>query len=117
MPAQPGSAEAKQWLTSQLLGRKVMVIPLRRDQYGRLVSMVYVRPWYWPFRRNVSLEMLKAGHATLYEQFNAEYGGMEDQFRAALLKAKSKNVGIWSQKDYVPPSDHKKIHLRGGKGG
>ncbi|KAJ3039623.1 putative endonuclease lcl3 [Rhizophlyctis rosea] len=112
MPAQAGSAEAKKWLRNQVLNKKVSIIPLRKDQYGRLVSMVYIRPWYSPFRRNVSLEMLRTGHATLYEQFNAEYGDMESQFRKALAKAQSEKRGIWSQKNFVPPSKHKEKHLR-----
>lgn len=51
--------------------------------------MAYVRHLPFPFpRRNVSLEMLKAGMATVYTAKGAEYGGMLAKFKKAEQKAR-----------------------------
>jgi endonuclease YncB( thermonuclease family) len=38
-PAQPYAAESLAWLRKRILGRKVYVQLLRRDQYSRIVSV------------------------------------------------------------------------------
>jgi endonuclease YncB( thermonuclease family) len=38
MPKQPGSEEAKRWLSSRILHQPVLVKLHRRDQYQRLVN-------------------------------------------------------------------------------
>lgn len=61
-------------------------------------------------RRNVGLEMLKAGLATVYEaKSGAEFGDLEDKYRKVEAKARSKRKGIWSgkQKDFESPRDYK----------
>ncbi len=51
--------------------------------------MAYVRRLPFPFpRRNVSLEMLKAGLATVYTAKGAEYGGMLAKFERAEQMAR-----------------------------
>lgn len=98
-PAQPYSAEALQWLRKYIQGKNVWCQVLSRDQYGRIVCVLalalshcrtcfalesiwlfhqvaipLIKSWF-PFRyKCISLEMLKAGWATVYEQANAEYG-------------------------------------------
>lgn len=95
-PGQPFAAEALQWLTSYLLGRRVRARIHRRDQYDRVVATVTVRRWGGLLRRDVGLEMLRRGLATTYEgKTGAEFGGREAAYRAAEAKAKRKRMGIW----------------------
>jgi endonuclease YncB( thermonuclease family) len=99
--------------------------------------MAHIRRWpfYW-IRRNVSIEMLKAGMASIYTSKGAEYGKYLSHLEKAEKQAKSvlscwfripsiplvskclhfrrRKKGIWSQKDFVDPSEHKKQFLRGG---
>jgi endonuclease YncB( thermonuclease family) len=61
-------------------------------------------------RRDVSLEMLKSGMATTYEaKTRVEFGGMEEEYRAAEAEAKAKKRGIWSGKPehFESPRDYK----------
>ena len=91
----------------------------RRDQYERVVATVYVRPRFaiWrsdesaprslggvPFlRRDVGLEMLKAGWATVYEaKQGAEFGGKEAEYRAAEREAKMAGRGMWGGMGEMP---------------
>ncbi|KAJ3190082.1 putative endonuclease lcl3 [Gaertneriomyces sp. JEL0708] len=113
MKEQPFHKESKEWLSALILGRQVQVKPLKRDQYGRLVSMVWVKSWLPPFRRNVSLEMLRAGYAVVYEQAGAEYDGQYEKFVAAEKRARGQKKGMWTLGDFITPAQHKKAHLRG----
>lgn len=50
---------------------------LSKDHYGRIVGHVWVRkPFWWPRLSNVSVEMVKAGLATVYTNAGAEYGSI-----------------------------------------
>lgn len=63
---------------------------LSKDHYGRIVGHVWIRkPFWWPTRSNVSLEMAKAGLATVYTAGGAEYGSVgKEKLDAAEAKAK-----------------------------
>jgi endonuclease YncB( thermonuclease family) len=94
--AQPYSKEALDMLTDLILNRRVRTKLYRRDQYDRVVAQVYVRKWL--FKKDVGLEMLKAGLATVYEaKSGAEFGNSESEYRAAEEKAKERKVGLWSK--------------------
>jgi endonuclease YncB( thermonuclease family) len=80
--AQPFAEEAQTWLSNYILGRRVRVTLLARDRYERVVCSVKI--WRWGFRRDVSLEMAKAGWAELYDNAGAEYGGLESELRSAV---------------------------------
>lgn len=80
----------------------------KRDQYDRVVATVFVRRWL--LRRDVGLEMLKRGLATVYEaKIGAEFGGLEEKYKAAEKKAKEKKRGIWGIEPEVfeSPRDYK----------
>ena len=93
--AQPHAPEALAWLRATLLRRDVRVALHAKDQYGRAVATVWV--WRWGvWRRDVGLEMLRRGWATVYEaKSGCEFGGREQAYRRAEAKARQKRVGIW----------------------
>jgi len=108
-PGQPGGQEALEFLTSYILNRRVRAYIYRRDQYERVVSTVFVRKW--GLRRDVGLEMLKRGLATVYEaKYGAEFGTYEQRYREAEARAKSRKVGMFSE-----PSLADWLLLRGRK--
>ncbi|KAI9261060.1 hypothetical protein BY458DRAFT_439813 [Sporodiniella umbellata] len=88
MPAQPFSAEAKTFLTKMVLNKNVKVHLLSRDQYSRVVAMAHVRNPPFFFKKNVSLEMVKEGLASLYVAKGAEYDGMLDTLKKHEEKAR-----------------------------
>jgi endonuclease YncB( thermonuclease family) len=85
-PSQPYAAEAQAWLTNYVLGRRLRVKLLARDRYERVVCSCKI--WRWGIRRDVSLEMAKAGWAEVYDNAGAEYGGLEKELRRAVEVAK-----------------------------
>jgi endonuclease YncB( thermonuclease family) len=116
MPSQKYNTEAKAWLTRRLLHRPVTFQLHRRDHYQRLVCTVHDRHWLFPFvRRNVALDMLKAGWAVVYDAAGAVYNGQEAAFREAERVARRKGVGMWrkgGEKTFVHPAEHKRMYLR-----
>ncbi|PSN63478.1 SNase-domain-containing protein [Corynespora cassiicola Philippines] len=94
--AQPYSKEALDWLTSYVLNKQVRVRIFRRDQYDRVVGQVYVRKWL--LKKDVGLEMLRNGLATVYEaKSGSEFGNVEQQYRDAEKKAREQQVGMWAK--------------------
>jgi len=94
--AQPYSKEALDWLTTYIHNRRVRAYIFRRDQYDRVVAQVIVRRWFR--KRDVGLEMLKNGLATVYEaKTGSEFGQSEQAYRDAEEKAKERKVGMWMQ--------------------
>ncbi|KAL6715737.1 putative endonuclease lcl3 [Lecanora helva] len=106
-PSQPFSQDALDWLTRYIGHRRVRAYIYKKDQYDRAVATVYVRRWL--FRRDVGLQMLRLGLATVYEaKTGAEFGNLEDKYKRAEQLAKLTRKGIWSGgKDYESPRDYK----------
>lgn len=95
-PAQPYSQEALQWLRRYILGRRVRVVPLSRDQYQRIVGEA--RVWKLTGRKNVSEEMLRNGWAVVYEgKTGAEFNGLKSRYLKLQKKAQGHRYGIFSQ--------------------
>ena len=109
-PGQPMSGEAKLWLKQRIEGKVIEIVPHRVDQYERLVASVYAWDW-WFLKRNVSLDMVKAGYACIYDGKGAEYGSvrMEKQLKGAEMKAKKKKIGIWKLKNFMSPKVYKRM--------
>ena len=100
-PGQPGGQEALDWLMDYLLHRSVKIKPHKRDQYDRAVSTAFI--WKYLLRRDVGLQMLKTGLATVYEaKSGAEYGGREEMYRRVEGRAKSRGRGMWASKGMWP---------------
>ncbi|KAK5124152.1 hypothetical protein LTR85_001855 [Meristemomyces frigidus] len=96
-PAQPYGQEALDWLRSSILHRYVRAYPYRRDQYDRIVCTVYRRRWLF-FKTDVGYQMLQQGLATVYEaKMYTEFGGKEEQYRAAEARAKERKIGMWQE--------------------
>ncbi|KAL2436720.1 putative endonuclease lcl3 [Exophiala dermatitidis] len=108
-PSQPYAQEALDWLTAYILGKRVRTYVYKIDQYSRVVGTAYV--WKGLLRRDVGLQMLRAGLATVYEaKTGAEFGkGLEKKYRKAEWWAKTKRKGMWaaSKKDYESPRAYK----------
>lgn len=130
-PSQKHGPAALEWLRRTLEGQRVRVYTLRRDQYERVVGTAFLRrsvwgmtsrlmnmamPWSYDktqgpvFRRDVGLEMIRAGWATVYEaQYGAVFGkeGMEAVYVDAEKKAKLEGRGMWggSTSNLLRPSN------------
>jgi len=114
-PSQPYAQDALDWLTTYVMGKRVRAYVYKVDQYSRVVGTAYV--WKGILRRDVGLQMLRAGLATVYEaKSGAEFGkGLEQKYRRAEWWAKTKRKGMWAgkSKDYESPREYKTRHGSG----
>ncbi|KAJ2590021.1 putative endonuclease lcl3 [Coemansia sp. RSA 1722] len=110
-PAQPLSKEAKDYLASQILGKRVSIKPLSKDQYSRLVATVSYRQML-VFKKNAAHEMLKQGLGQLYRGGGAQYDGEKDLLESLEANAKRAKRGVWGLKkgDYESPAEYKRKH-------
>lgn len=104
--SQPHSQEAFDWLTEYITGRRVRAYVYKKDHYDRAVATVYV--WRGYLRRDVGLQMLREGLATVYEaKAGAEFGELEGKYRRAEQWAKWKRKGLWGEKGLESPREYK----------
>ena len=96
---QPFSDKSKQYLSDLIYGKRVgIVVQKKNDGYGRPVVWVYT-----PDEKDVSAEMLKAGMAWHYKQYDKskEYSEFENT-------ARNSKIGLWSENNPVAPWDFRK---------
>ena len=94
-PGMPLGAEATEFVKAKVLERRVRVRCYSRDQYGRIVGAVEYG--VWPWRRDLSTELLKRGLASVYRQAGAVYGKRPlDAWNAIEEEAQARRRGIWS---------------------
>ncbi|KAJ7454825.1 SNase-domain-containing protein [Mycena latifolia] len=122
-PSQPYSEESLAWLRQEILGKTVYCQLLRRDQYARIVSIVTlsprILPGSWTWGKSLSLEMLRAGWVTTYQQAGAEYGkwGL-DEFLRVENEAKAARRGMWVNGTTAEsPSEYKRRHAQANDSG
>ncbi|WP_354005653.1 thermonuclease family protein [Desulfofustis limnaeus] len=92
---QPFGRAAKKFTASLVAGKHVQVTKYDTDRYGRLVGVVTVNG------RNVNESVIAAGYAWQFRKYCQEsfcYDWLEIE-----QQAKSVRLGLWSDKDPVPP--------------
>ena len=115
-PAQPYGREALDWLTRYVQGQRVRVYVRSRDRFDRVVANPKIRTWpaKW-IRRDVGLEQVRAGLATVFREGGAEYGGMLPLLEKAEDEAKKAKRGMWARgKKLETPAEYKR-RTRGGE--
>ena len=97
---QPFGKRAKQFTSDMVFGKIVEIKPTTTDRYGRTVAWVYVDDIC------LNEELLKAGLAWHFKKYS------QDTKLAALENdARSKEIGLWSDKNSVPPWEWRRIRL------
>ena len=76
---QPFSAEAKEYATKKIEGKKVLLQLLAKDKYGRVLGFVKYKDtrgirFLWNRQNDMSEQLLKRGLAVVYRQGGAQYG-------------------------------------------
>jgi len=91
--------KAKQYLSSMIWGTPVTVKVLKKDRYGRSIGKVSTSKF-----KDVNLEMIKAGYAWHYKEYNDD-----KTYASAEVSARKNKKGLWQDKNPVKPQDFRKI--------
>lgn len=115
MPGQAYGNDAKKWLDRYTRGRRVRVVVHAVDQYNRALASVFRTRGILPFRaKNVSVELAKAGYATVYEGSNAQFGKARRQIERAVAQAQKRRRGMWGAKGKLESPAEFKRRLKTG---
>ena len=111
--SQPFGEDAKQ-LTKDLIYHKLVAVKLlRRDKYHRIVGAVETCVTTTSSSscvpKDVSVELISKGLATLYTGAGADYNGNKELLQQRLQAAQRYKLGIWSLgEDLVTPAEYKR---------
>lgn len=90
---QPHGKAAKAALAKQVESRRVGVVAVEEDSFGRTVGTVYLKG------RNINLAMVEAGHAWWFTR----YAPYERHLQAAEQSAREQGLGLWAGENPVAP--------------
>lgn len=90
--------KSKDYLAELIAGKTVGIKTDSQDRYGRNIVWVYT-----PDGKDVSAEMLKAGMAWHYKEYDSS-----ELYKTLENKAKKKKTGLWVDKAPVAPWDFRR---------
>lgn len=97
---QASGMEARSFLASLVIGKSIRVEFGKRDQYGRIVGKALLNA------RDIGLEMVRAGFAWHYRQYESEQSDEDWRlYAAAEAEARQAAKGLWNDSSPLPPWD------------
>ena len=101
--SQPFGKDAQQYLAKLILGKEVCVMWQKRDQYGRILGIVYAGEG--GVKSDLNLRLVKEGYAWHYSYFD-----QTPEYIAAEKEARAAKRGLWAAPDPVNPYQWRKAH-------
>lgn len=95
---QPFGQKSKSSLSAMVFNREVVAECGKTDKYRREICKIFVG------RIDANLEQVKAGMAWWYRQYSKEQSPKDrEDYEVAEFHAKTRRVGLWADKNPVPP--------------
>ena len=89
---QPWNARARAALSDKVLKKRVRLVVVDEDQYGRLVAHV------WLGDRHINRELVREGNAWVYTRYSSD-----ETLLAEQAQAREQRLGLWSMSDQTEP--------------
>jgi endonuclease YncB( thermonuclease family) len=103
--AQAFGQKSKQSLHQMVHSQQVSIEFQKKDKYGRTVGKVVHNG------NDICLEQLKLGMAWHYKQYESEQPKLDREiYSQAELTARSQAIGLWKDKNQIPPWEFRKTH-------
>lgn len=93
---QPYGDKSKEYLSSLIAGKTVVIDMKGTDQYKRILGVVYLGD------TNINAEMIRAGYAWNYKYSKDKY------YIKLQEKAKAEKKGLWKDKNAIDPWEWRK---------
>lgn len=90
--AQPFGAKSKEYLSSLVYKKDVIIDWQQKDRYDRLLAIIHVD------KKNINYDMVINGFAWAYERYVTD-----EVYRTAQRHAQTRKVGLWSHPNPVEP--------------
>lgn len=98
---QPWGKKSSAILKGWVFGKEIRVEYEKRDQYGRILGIVFNGT------NDVNLAMVRSGNAWHYSHFDKT-----PEYAAAEAEARAARRGLWSQKNAVNPYQWRRTHRK-----
>jgi endonuclease YncB( thermonuclease family) len=111
-PEQSYAEKAREFLQNLILGKKVSIKQLALKRSNLILGIIYLdrkSGFFSSSRLNINLEMVKQGYA---EVPRGKYMFDIRPYREAEKQAKAEKLNIWSQENYVSPSEWREKRWR-----
>ena len=95
---QPHGKESTAYLTSLIRGKTVRVEWVKKDQYGRVLGIIYLD------KTDINLKMVETGNAWHYKFYDKT-----TSYAEAEKEAREKKLGLWVDPDPVEPYQFRKM--------
>ncbi len=106
---QVGGIASRDALAAFILKRHVRALWRKRDAFGRPVGRLIFG------RRDIGLEMIRAGHAWFYQEFSRDLTDRQRvRYAAAQLSARNSHRGLWKEASPVAPWDYRRGQVKVG---
>ena len=92
---QPYGKKSKQFLANLIAGKGVEVEENGKDRYKRTIGTIYLG------NTDINAQMVANGYAWAYRKFSKKYTPQES-------KAKKQGLGLWQDKEPIPPWEWRK---------
>lgn len=99
----PFNKAAKKFLSQMIFRQQVQILVMNRDRHGRIVAKTYTASG-----KECGEELLKAGLAWHYKQYN-----QEKALAAMEREARQKRLGIWSEPNPMEPWEVRSLRRKG----
>lgn len=114
--SQPYGQQAKRRLSAAIAGKTVQVEWTKHDRYRRIVGVVRYSQCEGCIR-DAGLGLVMDGYAWRYRKYANEQSSEDRQaYEYAERLAKSKRLGLWADRDPIPPWDWRRGHKSLGQG-
>lgn len=91
-------AKSKEYLSSLIFDKTITVDVQKQDGWGRYIAYVFT-----PENKDVGTEMLKAGMAWQFTEYD-----QSEKYRAAESQARKSKKGLWSDSHRIAPWEFRK---------
>jgi len=93
---------AKQFISSQILGEEVAIEPMAIDRYGRIVALVFLG--------NVVVNelLVSHGYAWVYGRYCTK--GFCSKWKRLERRARKKKKGLWKNPNVIPPWKYRHLN-------
>lgn len=100
---QPFGQKSKTSLSALAFNKEVVAECPKKDRYGRLICTLSMNGV------DINLEQIKAGMAWHYKQYANEQSPQDrENYEIAEFNAKIRRLGLWNDKNPVPPWEWRK---------
>ncbi len=107
--SQAYGTKSRQHLSDLVFRKQVTIRKISDDRYGRVVAEVFLDG------KNINVEQIKSGNAWHYKHHEKQQTPKERLiYSAAEEFARENKLGIWQDKNPMPPWDYRKHNPRNG---